>query len=349
VILNPDGKYIIRNFSLTGGSIGLFEGKRIGRTKNLEKLSKEIKKLLALQETAEIEIEEGSNTVIDLKNRSQKNLIEELQTQINRLNNEFISIKTKQEQYELFLKGNLEKKQGIENKILAFEKEQAELNPQLLIAQNKLSAFESEFIEEQASFNLLSEELMEKSSIYNETNIRFHQQKNKVLGLEKDIEYREIQIESIEKQLEQKEKELQSTQSSIKATLEHVDLSDEDLIALYIQKEGLEKGLQELEQDYYSSRAAINKLEEDIQTLRKNKEISDTIVNELKDQRNNCYLELNAFKERLSIEFSFDIDELPDPEEIDENEQDLSEKVVRIKKQLDDFGAINPMAMEAYQ
>lgn len=349
VILNPDGKYIKRNFSLAGGSIGLFEGKRIGRTKNLEKLSKEIKKLLALQETAEIEIEEGSNTVIDLKNRSQKNLIEELQAQINRLNNEFISIKTKQEQYELFLKGNLEKKQGIENKILAFEKEQAELNPQLLIAQNKLSAFESEFIEEQASFNLLSEELMEKSSIYNETNIRFHQQKNKVLGLEKDIEYREIQIESIEKQLEQKEKELQSTQNSIKATLEHVDLSDEDLIALYTQKEGLEKGLQELEKDYYSSRAAINKLEEDIQTLRKNKEISDTIVNELKDQKNNYYLELNAFKERLSIEFSFDIDELPDPEEIDENEQDLSEKVVRIKKQLDDFGAINPMAMEAYQ
>ena len=349
VILNPDGKYIKRNFSMAGGSIGLFEGKRIGRTKNLEKISKEIKKLVALQETAKYEIEEATSTLIDLKKRSQKNLIEELQAQINRLNNEFISIKTKQEQYEVFLKGNLEKKQGIENKILAFEKEQGELNPQLLEAQNQLSGFESDFIEEQTAFSLLSDELTEKSSIYNETNIRFHQQKNKVLGLEKDIEYREIQIESIEKQLEQKEKEFQETQRSIQATLQHVDLSDEDLIALYTQKEDLEKGLQELEQDYYSSRAAINKLEEDIHTLRKNKDISDTIVNELKDQKNNYYLELNAFKERLSVEFLFDIDELPDPEEIEENEHDLSEKVTRIKKQLDDFGAINPMAMEAYQ
>lgn len=349
VILNPDGKYIKRNFSMAGGSIGLFEGKRIGRTKNLEKINKEIKKLVALQETAKIEIEEATSTVIDFKNQSQKDLIEELQAQINRLKNEFISIKTKQEQYEVFLKGNLEKKQGIENKIQAFEKEQAELNPQLLAAQNKLSGFESDFIKEQTSFNLLSEELTEKSSIYNETNIRFHQQKNKVLGLEKDIEYREIQLESIEKQLEQREKELQSIQHSIKAILQHVDLSDEDLIALYTQKEDLEKGLQELEKDYYSSRASINKLEEDIHTLRKNKEISDTIISELKDQKNKYYLELNAFKERLSVEFSFDIDELPDPEEIEENEDDLSERIVKVKKQLADFGAINPMAMEAYQ
>ncbi len=349
VILNSEGKYIKKNFSMAGGSIGLFEGKRIGRTKNLEKISKEIKKLVAQLETEKIEIEETSNTIIDLKNQSQKSLIEEIRAQINRLNNEFISIKTKQEQYEVFLKSNLEKKQGIEKKITAFEKEQAELNPQLIVAQNKLLAFESDFIKEQTLFNLLSEDLTQKSSIYNETNIRFHQQKNKVLGLEKDIEYREIQIESIEKQLEQKEKEFQNTQTSIQAILQHVDLSDEDLLTLYAQKDDLEKGLQELEQDYYSSRAAINKLEEDIHTFRKNKEISDTIVNELKDQKNNYHLELNAFKERLSVEFSFDIDELSDPEEIDENENELSEKVIRIKKQLEDFGAINPMAMEAYQ
>ena len=69
----------------------------------------------------------------------------------------------------------------------------------------------------------------------------------------------------------------------------------------------------------------------------------------MKDERNNLKLDLNALKERLSVEFNVDIHELPDvaaPE--GESEQELREKTEKFKKQLDDFGAINPLAVEAY-
>ncbi len=42
VVLEKTGKYVKGKYSLTGGSVGLFEGKKIGRAKNLEKLSEEI-------------------------------------------------------------------------------------------------------------------------------------------------------------------------------------------------------------------------------------------------------------------------------------------------------------------
>ncbi|RZL28327.1 MAG: chromosome segregation protein SMC, partial [Pedobacter sp.] len=42
-ILAKNGKYAQTKFTLSGGSVGLFEGKRIGRAKNLENLAKEIK------------------------------------------------------------------------------------------------------------------------------------------------------------------------------------------------------------------------------------------------------------------------------------------------------------------
>jgi chromosome segregation protein len=45
VFITESGKYTKRKFSISGGSVGLFEGKRIGRAKNLEKLEKEIKDL----------------------------------------------------------------------------------------------------------------------------------------------------------------------------------------------------------------------------------------------------------------------------------------------------------------
>ena len=42
VVLEKHGKYVKGKYSLTGGSVGLFEGKKIGRAKNLEKLHEEI-------------------------------------------------------------------------------------------------------------------------------------------------------------------------------------------------------------------------------------------------------------------------------------------------------------------
>ena len=45
IFITRNGKVTISKHSIIGGSIGLFEGKRIGRAKNLEKLDKEIKSL----------------------------------------------------------------------------------------------------------------------------------------------------------------------------------------------------------------------------------------------------------------------------------------------------------------
>ncbi len=42
VVLEKHGKYVKGKYFLAGGSVGLFEGKKIGRVKNMEKLRGEI-------------------------------------------------------------------------------------------------------------------------------------------------------------------------------------------------------------------------------------------------------------------------------------------------------------------
>ncbi len=44
VVIEKTGKYVKGKYSLTGGSVGLIEGKKIGRVKNLEKLQEGIAK-----------------------------------------------------------------------------------------------------------------------------------------------------------------------------------------------------------------------------------------------------------------------------------------------------------------
>jgi chromosome segregation protein len=118
---------------------------------------------------------------------------------------------------------------------------------------------------------------------------------------------------------------------------------------MYAQKEELEKATQQAEQEYYEWRGKITETENELTALRRKKDNAELIENELKDERNNLKLELNALKERLSVEFNVDIQDLPETEIGEgEDEQEIRDKTEKLKKQLDDFGAINPLAVEAY-
>jgi len=76
---------------------------------------------------------------------------------------------------------------------------------------------------------------------------------------------------------------------------------------------------------------------------------------ELQNTLNDTKLELTAVKERLSVEFNVDLDQLvledknqnaSDQPEV--NETDLADKVDKLKHKIEQIGPINPMAMEAY-
>src|SRR5690606_2816339 len=87
------------------------------------------------------------------------------------------------------------------------------------------------------------------------------------------------------------------------------------------------------------------------------KEHVDILFDELRDKKTTLKLDLNALKERLAVEFSVDINELalPADEGADttatqqDDEDTLRQNTEKLRRQLDDFGSINPMAMEAYQ
>src|SRR6202012_155088 len=91
----------------------------------------------------------------------------------------------------------------------------------------------------QTAFNELNEQFTVQSNTYNQENIRFHQQQNKVSGLVKDMDYRETQKESLESRINQNSAELEKVKQAITDNLEQADHSDEDLVEMYKQKEEL--------------------------------------------------------------------------------------------------------------
>lgn len=349
VLIGKKGKFNKSKFRMAGGSVGLFEGKRIGRVKNLEMLHKEIKETESNLSELKSRFEELQAALTDLKSSLKTTGTKQKQQELNLLNNELITVKTRQEQYQNFIENSLHRKEDIAAKIEEIKGQIVELQPRLeeLKAQKQIQA--DLLAGGQEALNELNEYLSVESNRYNQENIRFHQQQNKVAGLVKDLDYRQSQLEGLDARVTQNAAELEKVKTAVNENLQTAGHSDDDLLEMYVQREELEKATQQAEQGYYDWRGKITLTENEITALRRMREDAATIENSLKDERNNLKLELNALKERLSVEFNVDIRELPDtavPE--GENEQELRTRVEKLKKQLDDFGAINPLAVEAF-
>ncbi|MGN8069599.1 chromosome segregation protein SMC [Mucilaginibacter sp. SG564] len=349
VLIGKSGKFNKSKYTMAGGSVGLFEGKRIGRAKNLENLAKEIKGIENQVNGLKTRVDDLQSKLAALKASTKTAELNEQQMIINRLNTELITVKTRQEQYQTFIENSLNRKEDIARKIATITEEMQNLHPLLAELKTQKQIQNDLLVEKQAAFNELNEYVSVQSNAYNQENIRFHQQQNKVSGLVKDLDYRDTQQESLESRIKQNSAEFENVKIAIQENLKQADNSDEGLLEMYEQKEALEKATQQAEQEYYQWRGVITENENEITALRRKKDNSEVIENELREERNNLKLELNALKERLSVEFNIDIEELPETETpVDESEHDLREKAEKLKRQLDDFGAINPMAVEAY-
>src|SRR6201999_3843538 len=97
VVLEKTGKFVRGKYSLTGGSVGLFEGKKIGRAKNLGKLKDEVSRLQTVVGDLKTAIQEKHNEVVGYNEQLKEHAIRQTQDDINRLTNFVFSLQNKME------------------------------------------------------------------------------------------------------------------------------------------------------------------------------------------------------------------------------------------------------------
>lgn len=350
VFITESGKYTKRKFSVSGGSVGLFEGKRIGRAKNLEKLQKVIKELESKSVDIKERLDQKQQELARLKSNSFKSDIEELQKEFNSVNEEYISVKTRKEQLAQMLSNHANKKEEMVKGIERLTKELDHLIPQVEQEEAVFEELEAGIVELEESAKAAAAALSEKSQVFNEKNINLHQKQNRVESIKQEISYKETAFESSKQRITKNQEELERNELEIRKLIDSSENNEDELIEMYDEKDGIEKGVNEAEKDYYAQRGDIDVAEKTLRELRHKRELSDTLLQEQQNKLNDTKLELSAVKERLSVEFKVDLDAiLKEEAEPDERPaEDIEERVLKLRGKIENMGPINPMAMEAY-
>lgn len=349
VVLEKTGKYVKGKYTLTGGSVGLFEGKKIGRAKNLEKLAEEIQDQESVVSLLKADIQAKHNEVIAFNEQLKENAIKQTENEINQLTNQVFATKNRIENLQAAQQSGLQRLTDIETRLqdeqdaIANTREELhELNERLLQTGEQMKLVEQDYQLAEQEYNYASVQ-------YNETNLQLTRQQSKITSLKQELVFKENQLSELHQQIESNTSQLSEASGNIEEGEKALIGSEELLIDLMRKKEEEEKKLNEADQAYYNLRNALQEKESELRLKVKSKEMIDHLVTEIKDRLNELKLQLAGMKERLSVEFKVELDEILDQARTTETTlEELQATSDRMKKRLENMGEVNPTAIEAF-
>jgi len=349
VVLEKTGKYVKGKYSLTGGSVGLFEGKKIGRAKNLEKLVEEISAQEIVVNELKATIQSRHNEVIAFNEQLKENAIKQTQQDINNLTNHVFSLQNKIENLHHLEESSSKRVEDLQEQLeanhdaIASTREELEkLNTQLEQLTERMQVVEQDYASAEQEYNFAT-------ATYNDGNLQFTRQQSKVVSLKLEFEFKSGQLNDLKVQVESSTVQLTEAAGSIAETATILAELEILVVTLLLNKDVEEKKLNEADQAYYNLRSALAAKETELRHKQKSKETIDHLLSDIKDKLTELKLQLAGMKERLHVEFKIDLDAIIDePRTGDVPLEDLQEKNDRMRKRLENIGEINPTAIEAY-
>lgn len=349
IILEKTGKFVKGKYTLTGGSVGLFEGKKIGRAKNLEKLIDEIILQDAVVNALKSQIKQKHNEVIGYNEQLKENTIKQTENEINQLTNQVFASKNKIENLQTAQQNSQQRLEEIEtrlqdehNSIASTRKTLQQLNEQLQQTKQSLNNIEKDYQLSEQDYNAASYQ-------FNETNLQLTKQQSKINAIKQELKFKQNQLNELHQQIQNSTIQLTESTQNIFECQQILTTSEEILLLLIRKKEEEEKKLNEADQTYYNQRNALQEKESELRLKVKSKEMIENLLSKIKDKLNELKLQLAGTKERLNVEFKIELDQIIDqPRNTNTTLEELQITSDRMRKRMENMGEVNPTAIEAY-
>lgn len=353
ILLQQNGKQIRRASVFGGGSVGLFEGKRLGRAKNLAILEREF---VELRKT----VDEQKKQLLTLSHEWESLKKVKIQLEIEPVNRKLIEkqkdiqlLATREKEHREFLVRVGQRTEMLSQELNSLKVSASTIEPGIQEVQVALNRMTRELYEARDELSQVQAESGKLTTEYNQAHIKLIHQKNQYQNLIEEIDRKKAQIAHNEKHIAQMKEEHKGVVEDIEKLIHINHKEDSEILAMYEKKKTLESETDKKAQQVGETRNFIRQQEEGIDAERKKREqiIHQEMI--LRDELTEFKLQYNALKERMSVEFQIEVETITEAVFEGDTSGYTLEKVETslsaIRQQVQSYGEINPMALEAFQ
>jgi chromosome segregation protein len=350
VILERSGKYVKGSYTLSGGSVGLFEGKKIGRAKNLEKLQEEIVAQQAIVDDYTAQIQARHNEVITYNQNLKEQAIRDTEREIQQLTNQAFGVQNRLENLHHTQSQSQNRLEDLQGQLEQTHDSIQHTRNELASLTENFSMFTEQLQQAESDYRNIELEYNDINNQYNNLNLNVTRQQSKINSLKQELQFKTNQVNDLRNQVQTNTQQLTETTASLQELQDSLKNMEETLFELMRRREQEEGRLNEADQAYYNIRNQLSAKESELRSLVKEKENVEHLLAAIKDKLNDLKLNLAGTKERLNVEFKINIEDILDEERTGSVPvEELQEKADRMKKRLENLGEVNPTAIEAFE
>lgn len=349
--LTKNGEIIRQKGAAQGGSVGAYEGKRIGKRQQLVQLERDMEALREQTQTLNNESQKQQQAIKSWQQewRQKQQLARNQQKTLTKLEKQMYSVSARMENARHYVSDFEDKTTTLKEQVAAIQVVITQLQTQFTQLQEQEQSQQSTISTVDQRYRNIGRELNQASQQFNQQNIELHKQQNKIQSIVQQISFKHKQAKDNEEQLLKNQTSLTEASQKLNNNQDQLEFLEKELIKQYDQKKELEEEVNEIETIYYQARGSVDTVEKELRQTSKQKQQVEVLLLNIKEETNQLKMQLLSLKERLDIAFKVNIDDLLEQSPSENYTQDeLKTKTEKFKKQLDKFGEINPMAVEAY-
>jgi len=352
VLLHPDTGIWKSKYSIGGGALDLFVGKKLGRKLQLEKLKRKLddlhktvqrthqrlqslqqQKLQLERDIQQLALEDLRKRLASLEERTKQLRSKQqwIQTQINDIQNQRTAISRKQQQWQLLLEQAHDQRKAIDKTIHQLLQDvQPEKNNDLEALQQQLIRWSEKL--QQAQIALV--------------DVQHH-----VETIEREIRQIQKQRQNLRDKIDAEAKQRQQSQQALEQLLNRFKQIDAELEKLNQKKSDLQVTLQREEEALYKEKNTLLEEEKRIAQMRADIESLREKLDQWQNEEHQLQMRRTELAERMKVQFDIELEDLigetPQlPESL--SPEQLEEKLHKIQQRIDTLGTVNPLAQEAY-
>ena len=349
-IIDKQAQMVRSGGQLAGGSIGLFEGKKLGRKKHLEYIEQDIVDLRQTWHQMQSHVQKTQTDLTALQAIDNSAALQTLRMQSVHIMQSWTELNTRWQHVQERIsecqnrkEKNLDALRDIDTKVHTSAIRLEELKGGVDTYSLSKEQSEEKYLDVQQQLNALE-------AAVNQMKLEELHLANKAESVERELKYHADQESQIRQGKEQQKQQIASESAELNSLEEALTQLTERLYQQYQEKKDKEARLSEFEQNYYTQRNEISLFEDKIKGVEKQRSNLQYLINELKDQHNQLKFRLIAISERLEVEFGVRLEDISEEHTTEETPlPELEDKVLRLRSRLENYGEINPMAIEAHE
>ncbi|PUZ25711.1 chromosome segregation protein SMC [Chitinophaga parva] len=350
LITEKSGRIYRGKYSLSGGSVGLFEGKKLGRAKNLEKLEAEIRTLTDTVTKLKEQIQEKHNAVLGFNSQLNETNINQSRERINQLNNQLFGLQNRIENFHHLVEQGDKRLADLQQSLDDNQESISTVRDELEVLNDRVHTLHDSIVAADRAAQEAESQFNQANVQFNNQNLQHTRQQSKVQGLKQELQFKRNQLSDLHTQITNNKAQLEDAAANIAAAEEKLAHAEDGLVEMFRQREEDGKAVNEKDQEYYNFRNTLAERETALRAKQRSRADLEQKLAVLKDKVNELKLQLASMKERLSVEFKVNLEEVLDElRKTNDTMEELQISAERLKKRMENMGEINPTAIEAYQ